>query len=591
MAKSRVIAITPDPGLGRTLRTSTTAAGAEVREVSSAAAIEPGMLAAELLVFHWARQVDSDDWRAELELAELAELSDRMPPGGHVIVLLPSGDLATAVAAMRAHQRVAGVLVADRLRSSELTAMTRRLLFGDIFGLDKVLPWGALVHSITIGDTTEKTEAVQRISAFAAAVGLRRIHRERIERCCDEMMMNALYDAPAAAEGEPQPAVDRPVVEYACDGHRFAVAVRDRYGRFDRETLLRYLHRCLHSEQQIEQKQGGAGLGLYFMSRSASALLFNLLPGRATECVCLFDIEAPHAELDQIGVFCEHVDEIGRLAPQPERAGRYPVERRRARPSVAAAMPTEIIPRLRRGPRPPQAGEDRELDEDRRRRRELELFALRQVQARPRVEEPAALPRRWRGRLAALHLGFLRGGRGNESARSLAAAGGLFLLGLSGLAIGLPRLYTASSSDDRPSAALVREPGRGAVPAGALSVTANVPGRVTVMGSATCRDRPLPLEDCPLPDGQHTVVVESRELHLRHAFSVDVRGGPVERSLRLGYVQARPGYRIRAIPGEPPVARIALPEGRQTVTLGSRAPGSWLDLQVPVRVDETVLVP
>jgi hypothetical protein len=111
------------------------------------------------------------------------------------------------------------------------------------------------------------------------------------------------------------------------------------------------------------------------------------------------------------------------------------------------------------------------------------------------------------------------------------------------------------------------------------------------MGSAACRDRPLPLEDCPLPDGQHTVVVESRELHLRHAFSVDVRGGPIERSLRLGYVQARPGYRIRAIPGEPPVARIALPEGRQTVTLGNQAPGTWLDLQVPVRVDETVLVP
>ena len=403
MSKRRVIAITPDPGLGRTLRTATTAAGAEVREVSTAAAIEPGALAAELLVFHWARQVASDDWRAELELAELAELADRMPEGGHVIVLLPGGDLATAVAAMRAHQRVAGVLVADRMRGSALTAMTRRLLFGDIFGLDKVLPWGALVHSITIGDTAEKTEAVQRISAFAAAVGLRRIHRDRIERCCDEMMMNALYDAPAAAEGEPQLAKDRPVVEYGCDGHRFAVAVRDRYGRFDRDTLLRYLHRCLHSEQQIEQKQGGAGLGLYFMSRSASSLLFNLLPGRVTESVCLFDIEAPNAELDQIGVFCEQVDEIGRLAPQPARAGRYPVERRRARPSVAAAMPTEIIPRLRREPRHP-AGEDRELDEERRRQRELELFALRQVHAaRPGPPAPE-LPQRWWAALAPRNL-------------------------------------------------------------------------------------------------------------------------------------------------------------------------------------------
>jgi hypothetical protein len=110
------------------------------------------------------------------------------------------------------------------------------------------------------------------------------------------------------------------------------------------------------------------------------------------------------------------------------------------------------------------------------------------------------------------------------------------------------------------------------------------------MDSPAC-SRPLPLESCPLADGQHTVVVESRELHLRHAVSVEVRGAPVELALRLGFVEARPGYRIRAAPGEAPVARIALPEGRQTVTLGDQAPGSWLELQVPVRVDETVLVP
>jgi hypothetical protein len=112
-----------------------------------------------------------------------------------------------------------------------------------------------------------------------------------------------------------------------------------------------------------------------------------------------------------------------------------------------------------------------------------------------------------------------------------------------------------------------------------------------IMDSPTCSNQPLPLEGCPLRDGQHTVVVESRELHLRRAFSVEVRGAPVELSLRLGFVEARPGYRLRAAPGEPPVARIALPEGRQTVTLGNTAPGSWLELQVPVRVDETVLVP
>ncbi|HKE20332.1 MAG TPA: hypothetical protein VKB80_35905 [Kofleriaceae bacterium] len=580
----RVIAVTADPGLGRTLRTATTAAGAEVREIPSAAAVEAGPLAAELLVFHWARQVDGgEDWRAELALAELAELADRLPPEGHVIVLLPGGDLATSVTAMRAHARVAGVMVADRLRSSELTAMTRRLLCGDIFGLDKVLPWGALVHSLSVGDSAEKAEAVQRISTFAASVGLRRVHRDRIERCCDEMMMNALYDAPpdGRAEGAVPPQ-NRAVVEYACDGQRFAVSVRDRFGRFERDTLLQYLHRCLHAEDQIEQKPGGAGLGLYFMSRSASALLFNVLPGRATECVCVFDIEAPRAELEQIGVFSEHVDEIGRLAQQPPRAGRHPVERRRARPSPAEAMPTELMPRLHAVPRRrPPGWVDRELDDERRRQRDRGELPARPLPLPPPppTSDPSAQAARTLG---------LRGG--GESLRSLAAAAALFVVGLSGLAIGLPHLYrAASSSADQPPAAPPVQ--GGAAPPGALTVTANVPGRVVVMDSPACSDRPLPLESCPLADGQHTVVVESRELHLRHAVSVEVRGAPVELALRLGFVEARPGYRIRAAPGEAPVARIALPEGRQTVTLGNQAPGSWLELQVPVRVDETVLVP
>ena len=347
MVKSTVIAITRNPSLARTLRTAMTAAGADVHIASSTAELDSGPLSAELLLFHWALEGDGSDGRGELELAILAELADRLPPGGRVIVLLPRGDLATTVAAMGSHERVAGVMVADRLRVAELTAVTTRLLNGDIFGLDKVLPWGARVHSLLVGDYAEKAEAVRRISSFAAAVGLRRYHRERIERCCDEMIMNALYDAPASAASEPLagvflapgpanappwdedddagaaaerrdpppvpprqaprgsarslPPEDRAVVEFGCDGQHFAVAVRDRFGRFERETLLQYLHKCLYSDQQIDDKPGGAGLGLYLISRSATSVLFNLLPGAATECICIFDIETPTVELEQIG--------------------------------------------------------------------------------------------------------------------------------------------------------------------------------------------------------------------------------------------------------------------------------------------------
>jgi hypothetical protein len=211
MRRSKVIAITPDPALGRILCAAMTTAGAEVRDVASAAELGSGPVGVDLILFHWVRGGDpsATDEYGDLDLALLGDLADRLPASSHILVLLPRGDLAASVAAMQAHQRVAGVMVADGLRVADLTAMTTRLLHGNIFGLDRVLPWGARVNSLLVGDRAEKAEAVRQVSAFAAAVGLRRMHRERIERCCDEMIMNALYDAPVDEFGKPRYAHDR----------------------------------------------------------------------------------------------------------------------------------------------------------------------------------------------------------------------------------------------------------------------------------------------------------------------------------------------------------------------------------------------
>jgi hypothetical protein len=62
-------------------------------------------------------------------------------------------------------------------------------------------------------------------------------------------------------------------VEYACDGSTFALSVRDSFGTLKGETVLRYLDKCLHSEQQIDRKAGGAGLGLYIISNAATQFL------------------------------------------------------------------------------------------------------------------------------------------------------------------------------------------------------------------------------------------------------------------------------------------------------------------------------
>ena len=72
------------------------------------------------------------------------------------------------------------------------------------------------------------------------------------------------------------------VVQYSCDGSTFTISVRDSFGTLTRETVLKYLHKCLYADQQIDRKAGGAGLGLYIMANATTDFFMNSLQGVAT---------------------------------------------------------------------------------------------------------------------------------------------------------------------------------------------------------------------------------------------------------------------------------------------------------------------
>jgi hypothetical protein len=277
----------------------------------------------------------------------MAEILPRLIGDTRVVCVLPRTNLAAVVDIMQSSERVAGLLVAEDFDSRQLSAMATRVLVGDIFGLEKLITWGTLVHSQLVGDYQEKSLCIAQISEFAELMGVRRKYREAIEQCVDEMLMNALYDAPVDEQGKQifseiptktrisLRVEQKVVVQYACDGHQFVVSVRDAFGTLERNTVLKYLYKCLHApaDQQIDRKAGGAGLGLYLMVNSATTVMFNVLPGVATEAVCVFDLETPKLQLEEIGFFTEKIDAGGRLAVGASRrlpqAG-HPVERRRS---------------------------------------------------------------------------------------------------------------------------------------------------------------------------------------------------------------------------------------------------------------------
>ena len=334
MLARRIIAVSPDKTTAKRLAVSLKAAGGAVDAHASLDELGKGELQASLVVIHL---------EGELANAHL-ELVPRLTGDARVIAILPKPDLSTTIDVMQSSPRIIGVMTVDQLDSNELAAMATRVLAGDIFGLDKIIPWGTQIHSQLVGDYQEKSLCISQISEFAELMGVRRKYRESIEQCVDEMLMNALYDAPIDEQGQPIFAdiptrtrislrVEQKIfVQYACDGKRFAVSVRDAFGTLERDTVLKYVYKCLHADQQIDRKAGGAGLGLYLMVNSASTLYFDVLPGVATEAVTVFDLDVPKLQLERFGFFTEKIDAAGRLASGPSRrlpaGASHPVERR-----------------------------------------------------------------------------------------------------------------------------------------------------------------------------------------------------------------------------------------------------------------------
>ncbi len=340
MLSRRIVAISPDRAFGKQMSVALKAAGGAVETHQSAEALGRGELQVALIAIHLVPELGN----------LLGELLPRLVGDARVIVILPRSNLGPIVEVLGASERISAVMVAEAFDVSDLSAVATRILGGDLFGLEKMVPWGTKIHSTLVGDYQEKSLCIAQISEFAEMMGVRRKYRESIEQSVDEMLMNALYDAPVDEQGRPifseiptktrisLRVEQKVVVQYTCDGKSFAVSVRDAFGTLERSTILRYLHKCLHAEQQIDRKTGGAGLGLYLIANNSSQILFNVLPGVATEVLSRFDLDAPKLQLETFGFFNEKIDAAGRLVGGPSRrlpaGASYPVDRRS--PEVAS---------------------------------------------------------------------------------------------------------------------------------------------------------------------------------------------------------------------------------------------------------------
>ncbi len=119
----------------------------------------------------------------------------------------------------------------------------------------------------------------------------------------EELISNAVYNAPADELGQAKYAArsrteavqllpgEYVELSFATDGQLLAICVADSFGRLETLTVRQYLRKCfMQGDNQIDNKQGGAGLGLYYIFQSLNHFIINVSPGKRTELIGLMDI-------------------------------------------------------------------------------------------------------------------------------------------------------------------------------------------------------------------------------------------------------------------------------------------------------------
>lgn len=196
------------------------------------------------------------------------------------------------------------------LLAEEMSITAAKLIRGEIFGLEKYLAWGVEIREIVLDDASERHTAVQALDRDVHTAGFGPRVAAQATLIADELLSNALYNAPVDEQGHRYRGEDvrhgaRPLfgreqvrLRYACDARYFAIEVTDSFGSLDRKTILRCLAKAGgRAREKVSMETRGAGIGLATVYGTCNHLVFNLEPTVRTEVIALIDVRFRPAEL------------------------------------------------------------------------------------------------------------------------------------------------------------------------------------------------------------------------------------------------------------------------------------------------------
>lgn len=82
-----------------------------------------------------------------------------------------------------------------------MTTVTK-LSTQDIFGLERYLSWGVEVVQNQVCKSSERADLIEQVDKYFEGIGIRKTIRGRCTTVLEELLMNAIYDAPTDIEGK-----------------------------------------------------------------------------------------------------------------------------------------------------------------------------------------------------------------------------------------------------------------------------------------------------------------------------------------------------------------------------------------------------
>jgi hypothetical protein len=247
-----------------------------------------------------------------LLLAPLTELKALQPAAQATstrLLLWTDSDGKAALAAAASLPSICGIVglryPGAPPRSWEILAVARRLTAA-LPPPSVALAWGHAWSSRTLATTSDRDALVEEVERFATQVAPPPLVQV-VAELAHELTMNAMYDAPVTASGEPRYADrrteridlephERPVLSFGSDGARLVVAASDPFGRLSRESVFGGMLRGLVAGS-VDRRGGGAGLGMLLIHQAATVIFVDVIPGRLTQVTAILELDVSPRDL------------------------------------------------------------------------------------------------------------------------------------------------------------------------------------------------------------------------------------------------------------------------------------------------------